>query len=177
MSKSTLMLPEILAALTLKARALGLTDTAWADRAQLRTETLSRLRRRQTCDFESLRALAQAVGLRLGVLDTQTPSTTPDGHFPAEVDRDYEERLVELGVSGNLDPDRWAGTGPRFFMAGVAVMLASTDGRDRRRLLALAEQLQPGASEPAVFNHWLERSPLRPTRFLSLLDARVAHAT
>ena len=171
------MLPEILSALTRQARALGLTDTAWADRAQLRKETLSRLRRRQTCDFESLRALAQAVGARLVVLDMQSPGTTPDGHFPAEVGRDYEDRLVELCASGNLDPDRWARMGPRFFMAGVAVMLASTDGRDRRRLLALAEQLQPGASEPAVFNRWLERSALRPTRFLSLLDARVPHAT
>lgn len=44
------------------ARALGLTETAWADRAHLCKETLSRLRRRQTCDFESLRALAEAVG-------------------------------------------------------------------------------------------------------------------
>ena len=170
------MLPEIIAALTRQARALGLTDTAWADRAHLRKETLSRLRRRQTCDFESLRALSQAVGARLVVLDVQSPATTPDGHFPAEVGRDYEDRLVELCASGNLDPDRWASTGPRFFMAGVAVMLASTDGRDRRRLLALAEQLQPGASEPAVFNRWLERSLLRPTRFLSLLEAHVPHA-
>ena len=170
------MLPEILAALTHQARALGLTDTAWADRAQLRKETLSRLRRRQTCDFESLRALAQAVGARLVVLDVQAPATTPDGHFPAELDRDYEDCLVELCASGNLDPDRWARMGPRFFMAGVAVMLASTDGRDRRRLLALAELLQPGASEPAVFNRWLERSALRPSRFLALLDAHLLHA-
>jgi len=170
------MLPEILAALTRQARALGLTDTAWAARAHLRKETLSRLRRRQTCDFESLRALAQAVGARLGVLDAQAPGTTPDGHFPAELGRDYEGRLVELCASGNLDPDRWARLGPRFFMAGVAVMLASTEGRDRRRLLALAEQLQPGASEPAVFSRWLERSPLRPTRFLSHLDTHVSHA-
>lgn len=177
MQKSTTMLPEILAALTRQARALGLTDTAWANRAHLCKETLSRLRRRQTCDFASLGALAQAVGARLGMLDMQVPVTTPDGHFPAELDRDYEDRLVALCASGNLDPHCWASAGPRFFMAGVAVMLASTDGRDRRRLLALAERLHPGASEPAVFNRWLERSALRPTRFLPLLDARVTHAT
>ncbi|MEO8223734.1 MAG: hypothetical protein ABI661_02940 [Gammaproteobacteria bacterium] len=170
------MLAEIVGALTDKARALGLTDTAWADRAQLRKDSLSRLRRRETCDFATLRSLAQAVGARLGVVDVQGSGTTPDSHFPAAVDRDYEDRLIELGASGNLDQGRWAATGPRFFMAGLAVMLASTDGRDRRRLLALAEQLQPGSSEPAVFNHWLERSPLRPTRFLSLLDIRVPHA-
>jgi len=42
--------------------------------------------------------------------------------------------------------------------------------------LALAERLHPGASEVAVFERWLERSPVRPTRFLSLLDPRLAHA-
>ena len=62
-------------------------------------------------------------------------------------------------------------------MAGLAVMLASTAGRDRRGLLGLAEQLLPGASETVVFSRWLERSPLRPTRFLSLLSAHVQHAT
>jgi hypothetical protein len=170
------MLPEIVAALTRRARALGLTDTAWADRAHLRKETLSRLRRRQTCDFDSLDGLAQAVGARLGVFDAQASGTTPDGHFPVELGRDYEDRLIDLCASGNLDPARWTRLGPGFFMAGVAVMLASTDGRDRRRLLALAEQIHPGASEPAVFNRWLERSPLRPTRFLSSLDRHVHRA-
>jgi hypothetical protein len=170
------MLAETLGVLTCHARALGLTDTEWADRAGVRKETLSRLRRRQTCDFETLRSLAQAVGARLGVLDVQAFATTPDGHFPANVDRDYEDRLLNLCASGNLDPDRWASAGPRFFMAGLAVMLASAEGHDRRGLLALAEQLQPGASETAVFNRWLERSSVRPTRFLSLLDVRVTHA-
>jgi hypothetical protein len=61
-------------------------------------------------------------------------------------------------------------------MAGLAVMLASARGSDRRGLLALAERLHPGASEVAVFERWLERSPVRPTRFLSLLDPRLAHA-
>jgi hypothetical protein len=176
MSKATPVLVEILTALTRQARALGLTDTQWADRAHLRKETLSRLRRRQTCDFESLRSLAQAVGARLGVVDVRAPGTTPDGHFPANVNRDYEQRLVELCASGNLDPDRWAAAGPRFFMAGLAVMLASTETRERRSVLALAESLLPGASEVAVFNRCLERSPVRPTRFLSLLDAHVPHA-
>ena len=48
---------------------------------------------------------------------------------------------------------------------------------ERDRLSALAERLHPGASEVAVFRQWLERSPLRPTRFLALLDARLAHPT
>jgi hypothetical protein len=62
-------------------------------------------------------------------------------------------------------------------MAGLAVMLASVRTGERDGLLALAERLHPGASEVAVFSQWLERSPLRPTRFLALLDARLARAT
>jgi hypothetical protein len=56
-------------------------------------------------------------------------------------------------------------------MAGLAVMLAGSPGRDRSALLELAERLHPGASEPAVFARWLERNPLRPSRFLPLVKA------
>jgi hypothetical protein len=176
METSTTSLAQTLTILTRQARTLGWTDTEWATRAGVRKETLSRLRRRHSCDFETLRSLAQAVGARLGVLEVQRPDSTPDGHFPTCVNRDYEERLVELSVSGDLDHGRWAGMGPRFFMAGLAVVLASVRNRDRRGLLALAERLHPGASEVAVFNRWLEGSTLRPTRFLSLVDAGTAHA-
>jgi hypothetical protein len=171
MSKSPTQLAQTMVTLTRQARACGLSDTKWATRAGVRKETLSRLRRRQSCDFETLRLLADAVGVRLGVVEIQSPESTPDGHFPAKLDRDYEERLVELSVSGDVDPGRWGAMGPRFFMAGLAVMLASAKKADRRRLLDLAERLHPGASEVAVFNRWLERSPLRPTRFLPLVDA------
>ena len=53
-------------------------------------------------------------------------------------------------------------------MAGLAVMLAGVDGFDRPGLLALAEVLHPGAGEPEVFSRWLQRSPLRPYRFLPI---------
>src|SRR6266404_2891753 len=86
MSKSTGALAQTVAALTGRARALGLTDTAWANRAGVWKETLSRLRSRETCDFETLRSLAHAVGARLGVLEMPAPDSTPDGHFPARVD-------------------------------------------------------------------------------------------
>jgi hypothetical protein len=56
-------------------------------------------------------------------------------------------------------------------MAGLAVMLAAMSDHDRRGLLALAEQLHPGASEPEVFARWLKRSPVRPSRFLPLVEA------
>src|ERR1700687_202671 len=108
MLESTHPLAQTLASLTRHARALDLTNTEWAARAGVRKETLSRLRRRQSCDFETLRALAQAVGARMGVLEVQASESTPDGHFPASVNRDYEDRLVDLCVSGDLDPERWA---------------------------------------------------------------------
>lgn len=61
-------------------------------------------------------------------------------------------------------------------MAGLAVALASAREPERRRLLALAEHLHPGASEVPVFQQWLKRTPLRPTRFFALFDAPAGHA-
>jgi DNA-binding phage protein len=176
MLESTSSLAAALSLLARRARTRGLTASEWARRAGIRKETLSRLRRRESCDFETLRALAQAVGARLGVLETEPVETTADGHFPARVEREYEGRLVELCAAGDLDRASWAGAGPRFFMAGLAVMLAGSRGVDRRALLALAEELHPGINEVGVFNRWLERTPMRPSRFLPLVDASRAHA-
>src|SRR5258708_13515191 len=125
MLKSTESLAMALNTLTRQARVLGFTDTEWAVRAGVRKETLSRLRRRHSCDFETLRSLAQAVGARLGVLEVQRPDSTPDGHFPTSVNRDYEERLVEPSVSGDLDHGPRAGMGPPFFLARLPVPLRS----------------------------------------------------
>jgi len=61
-------------------------------------------------------------------------------------------------------------------MAGLAVMLASDPHFDRRGLLELAELLHPGSSEPAVFERWLARSPVRPSRFLPMLRQQAPHA-
>jgi hypothetical protein len=127
-------------------------------------------------DFATLDALAEAVGSEVGVSDGRQPATTPDGHFPAHVNRDYEERLLALCASQTLEPGKWAALGPGFFMAGLAVMLASHSQPQRRDLLALAEQLHPGASEPAVFSQWLKRSPVRPARFLPMLEMEAKHA-
>lgn len=175
MQKSTGSLTTVLDDLTARARASGLTDTAWAERAGVRKETLSRLRGRGTCDFSTLLALAEAVGTKVAV--AELPAATISGrHFPERMDREYEARLLDLCSSRTLDPDRWERLGPRFFMAGLAVMLASTRDLDRRSLLALAEELHPGASEPGVFARWLKASPLRPSRFLPMLRVRVKHA-
>ena len=169
MNKSTYNLSTVLDKLTQAARLRGLNDSEWAARASLPKETLSRLRRRDSCDFRTLLALANAVDVRLATVDETLPALTHDGHFPAEMDREYEEKLLRLCASRSLTPQQWAAVGPRFFMAGLAVMVASMTSFDRRGLLSLAEHLCPGAGEPEVFARWLKRSPLRPARFLPML--------
>src|ERR1700685_1036585 len=138
MKKSKAQLSAVLEALQRRARALGFTDTEWAARAGIRNETLSRLRARTSCDFATLQALARVVGASLGVIDGNMPGYTADGRFPAQLDREYEEQLLELCASGNTEPERWQCCGPGFFMAGLAVMVASGPEFDRRSLLVLA---------------------------------------
>lgn len=162
--------------LTVSARKNGLNDSAWASAAGFSKETLSRLRRRSSCDLSTLVALAEAIGASLSVTIGAEPATTPDGHFPRELSRDYEHRLLTLCASRKLDLGEWAAAGPAFFMAGLAVMLASNADADRRGLLALAETLHPGATEVPVFARWLKRSPLRPSRFLPMLAMETRHA-
>jgi hypothetical protein len=169
-------LRHLLDALTVAARNKGLNDASWASAAGFSKETLSRLRRRSSCDLRTLIALGNAAGASLSVTVADQPATTPDGHFPSEISREYEHRLLALCASQQLDPVAWAAAGPGFFMAGLAVMLASSAGADRRGLLALAEVLHPGATEVAVFARWLQRSPLRPSRFLPMLAMEIRHA-
>jgi hypothetical protein len=166
------MLNEALTDLTREARARGLNDAQWAAAAGLRKETLSRLRRRASCDFATLEALAAAVGARLAVAPATRPGATADGDFPGRVDRDYEDRLLALCASGTTDPARWRLAGPAFFMAGLAVMLAGARGFERSRYLALGEALHRGSTRPEVFAEWLARSPVRPARLLPLVRAR-----
>jgi hypothetical protein len=158
------------------ARGKGLNDAAWASAAGFSKETLSRLRRRSSCDLSTLTALADAAEASLSVAVGAQPATTSDGHFPRELSRDYERQLLVLCASRKLDPAAWTAAGPAFFVAGLAVMLASNAGEDRPGLLALAEVLHPGATEVRVFARWLERSPLRPSRFLPMLATESKHA-
>ena len=92
------------------------------------------------------------------------------------MDRATEARLLRLAASEAADVAEWNAAGPPAFMAGLAVMLASERGPSRRRWLDLAERLEPGSSRPESFGLWLERSPLRPSRFLPMLDAERRHA-
>ena len=176
MKKSLTVLDTVLAELRRRAVDQGLSDSQWAQRAGVRKETLSRLRGRASCDFGTLQALAEIVDARLQVSGVREGSLTADGHFPVAVGRDYEEELLQLCASGDLSRARWKALGPGFFMAGLAVMLGSLRGLDRRGLLALADQLHPGVTEPSVFNLWLERSPVRASRFLPALEMILRHA-
>lgn len=169
-------LKGLLDPLTVAARNKGFNDAAWAAAAGFSKETLSRLRRRSSCDLSTLIALADAVGGSLCVVVAVQPPVTSDGHFPSELSRDYERQLLTLCASRNLDPVAWTAAGPAFFMAGLAVMLAGNANADRRGLLSLAEILHPGATEVAVFARWLKRSPLRPSRFLPMLATETKHA-
>lgn len=145
-------------------------DTEWATRAGIRKETLSRLRGRVSCDFGTLHALSAAVGASLGIIEYRSGQSA-DGLFPTEMGRDDEERLVALCASGDLNIERWRHAGPSFFIAGLAVMMASVPEFDRRTLLELAERLHAGSSWVEVFALWLQRSPIRPSRFLPLVLA------
>lgn len=162
------MLAHLLQSMTGHARAIGWNDRQWAAHAGVRQETLCRVRRRGHCDAATLDALARACGLRLAVMPT--PSVTDDGLFPATFDRDAEEDLLQLALSGDVDPARWRRKGPAFFMAGFAFFLACADEGDRKTYSQLAEDLHPGITSPHAFRVWLHRSPVRPSRFLPMLD-------
>ncbi len=151
------------------AKAKFLTEAAWARASGLPKETLSRLKSQPSCDLRTLGALARSVGYVLVAVpaETQAKDRAPEG-----LARDYEDRLLDLAASGNLDPDVWRAHGPGFFMAGLAVMLASARGFERERYLRLAETLHPGASTPEVFGMWLEQFPVRPSRFLPMARRR-----
>lgn len=104
------------------------------------------------------------------------PGSTEDGRFPERLDREYEEQLLDLCASGEFEAQRWRHHGPAFFMAGLAVMVASVPEFDRRSLLELAETLHAGSSQVGVFALWLERSPLRPSRFLPMRLSKLHRA-
>lgn len=175
MPESTRRLPSLLNTLSALARRAGWSDAEWARRSGLPKETLCRLRSRVTCDLATLEALAQAVGATVEVTHRAT-RTSVDGLWPAVVDRPLEARIAGVLGSHSTRVDDWRPLGPPFFVAGLAVMLASIPDLDRRKYLDLAEALYPGATEPRVFARWLAETPLPPARLLPMLDAKLRHA-
>lgn len=148
------------------ARARQLSDHAWADAAGLRPETLARLARRSDCDLNTLNALGSVVGLRMHAVPIATPA------LPAVFGRAEEEALLDLCASGSADVRRWLAGGPRWFMAGVAMLMARGTGPERQAMVLLAEALSPGMSTVESFSQWLLLSPVKPTRFFSMLEHR-----
>lgn len=175
MPSTATLLAQLLRQLGARARQLGWSDAEWARRAGIPKETLCRLRSRSTCDLATLQALAGAVGATVGVLEPSR-RVTADGRWPARVDRALERRLLDLAASHSTRVADWRPAGPPFFLAGLAVALASTTGFDRPAYLALAEALHPGATEHRVFSRWLAGTPVAPARFLPMVAANIPRA-
>ncbi len=93
--------------------------------------------------------------------------------LPRHWTRQEEDALLDLCTSGNVDPEHWRSAGSPFFLGGVAVLLASARGFDRRTYLALGEALYRGISFLEVFQVWMERTPVRAARFLPMARARM----
>jgi hypothetical protein len=153
------------------AKAKFSSEARWAAASGVTKETLSRLKRQPSCDFRTLASLAESAGFALGLVPKAAQGAD---HMPASLNREYEEELLDLAASGNVDPDAWRARGPAFFMGGLAAMLGSARGFSRERYLKLAEALHPGVSTPEVFGLWLGRTPVRASRFLPLARKRSA---
>lgn len=149
-----------------QARTRDLSDRDWAAAAGLRPETLARLGSRSDCDLRTLNALGGVVGLRMAPVPLVKPQV------PAPFGRSEEEALLTLCASGSLDVQRWLAAGPRWFMAGVAMLIAGGKSTERASLLLLAEALCPGMSSVELFSQWLKTSPVKPSRFLPMFDHR-----
>ena len=152
----------------------------WATAAGVRPETISRLRKRGDCDLSTLVTLARAVGMQLVArADPGAPAALAGSlalHMPQRYGRDEEEQLLQLCSEANPDLNAWRAAGPPFFMAGLATMLAGARGFDRKVYLELAEALHPGATTPEALSRWFSVSPVKPSRFLPMLQVRRAHA-
>jgi hypothetical protein len=169
------MLQDLLQTMTRRARELGWTDRHWALTADVRPETLSRMRRRGgNGDAATLERLAQACGLELVARDGAPPTPMDEsGLFPQRLGRDLEEHVLALCASGDVEPAHWRALGPSFFMGGLAAMLSCTDDLDpESRYAGLAESLHPGVLGVDTFRLWLRRSPVKASRFLPMLRKR-----
>ena len=87
--------------------------------------------------------------------------------------RRNEERVIDLCVNADFRLSRWLRAGDSRTLSGVAAILASVEGFDRTRMLALAERLSPGMTSPRGFNQWLRGTPVQAGRFVSMLRARI----
>ena len=94
--------------------------------------------------------------------------------MPRSFGRAEEAALLTFCASSDMRVESWRAHGPAFFIGGLATLLASVRGFDRRRYLELAEAVHPGITVPEVFGEWLRRSPLRAARFVPQLRKKMA---
>ena len=178
--KSTRVLPYLLDQLESAAKKKGMSAREWATAADVRPETISRLRKRGDCDLSTLAALAHAAGMQLTAraepAEPAALAASLASHVPQRYGRDEEEQLLQLCSAANPDLNAWRVAGPSFFMAGLATMLAGARGFERKAYLDLAEALHPGATTPEALSRWFSISPVKPSRFLPMLQVRRAHA-
>lgn len=147
------------------AARLGLNRSRWAERAGVRAETLSRLFARDDCELKTLTSIAAAANQKLLLV------ALPQRQMPDTWNREVERKYVLLCASGSTDVGRWLREGPRYFLAGLAMMMASSRGADREAYLALAFALCPAMQEEAEFQTWLSMTPAKPSRFLPMVRA------
>lgn len=170
MNRSITMTDAVLDTLQAEARARGWTDRQWASAAEVRHETLSRVKRRGQCDTATLEALAKACDRTLRAeAEGAVLIVDATGRWPRHLDRTAEEPLLALAASGSQDLARWRAVGPSFLMAGLAFMLSTQDDFDRVGFAALAEELHPGIGSHDAFRRWLRETPLKPYRVLPML--------
>lgn len=89
--------------------------------------------------------------------------------------RKEEDSVLRLVAACDFRPSRWRRAGDAHNLAGAAAMLASLDGLDADRMLALAEQLSPGMSRPEKLNAWLKSGRVRADRLLPMANQALRH--
>ncbi len=91
--------------------------------------------------------------------------------MPSNWDRATEREYGLLCASGSTEVARWTTVGPRYFSAGIAMLMASTMDADRAAYLALSRALWPGMSKLQEFEAWVRLSPAKPSSFLPRVRA------
>ena len=162
---TTFNLRDGLAHLERAASRLGLNRGRWAERAGVRPETLSRLFARDDCDLRTFTSLAGAANQRLLLVGQ------PERDMPGAWSRDAERKYALLCASTSTEVALWLREGPRYFLSGLAMMMANARGADREAYLALATALCPAMQDPAEFETWLSMTPAKPSRFLPMVRA------
>ena len=119
-------LENLLATMANAARRDNLSNRDWAQKANVRPETLSRLKLRGDCDLTTLAALANAVDLRVALVPKSKTS------LPKQFSREEEEKLLVLCASRSLDLAKWRDGGSAYH-SGLGRISRGDTGRAASR--------------------------------------------